>query len=310
MNFYLKCLFWISLIGIFLASFLPQLFPANWLADLFSHFKLQYIFLLLILFAVSFYIQKWHFSILIILFLLAWNSWFVLPLYFAPPTPFADSTESISILSINLLASNTQYAQTLDLIHKKDPDILVLLELSPLWKNEMKPLLEKYPHRLMNEQMNNFGIGLLSKIPITVSLHDFEKDLPASILGKFQVKDQSIYILTTHPVPPVNGQMFRMRNLQLEEIAELSQLLKHHFIVIGDLNTSSYSVHFQNLLSEGKLTDSRKGIGILPSWPANFFPLQTTLDHCLITEDLHVINRSTLSDIGSDHLPIWIEIGI
>jgi hypothetical protein len=45
-----KFLFQIILFGFSFASIIPHLFPNYWFTDIFSHFKLQYIILLLIFF--------------------------------------------------------------------------------------------------------------------------------------------------------------------------------------------------------------------------------------------------------------------
>lgn len=310
MKFLLKSLFWTILIGIFLASFLPHIFPNYWLTDIFSHFKLQYIILLLMLLLGVFFNKKRIFSVLLIVILIGWNSWFILPLYLENPGQNKTSTHSISILSINLLASNTNYLEVKNLIREKDADVLILLELSPQWENQMEKLYEIYPYRLMYPQKNNFGIGFLSKEPITSKLIIFGNNFPPSILGQLRVDDQLISILATHPVPPVNQDMFELRNLQLKKIAKFRHRYKENFIVIGDLNTTSYSLHFRQLLKASGLRDSRKGFGIASTWPVDFYPLRITLDHCLISKNLQIINRNTERDIGSDHLPIFVKIGL
>lgn len=310
MKSFLKSLFWMSIIGLGLASFLPHLFPNYGLTDIFSHFKLQYIILLLLLLLSGFYIQKRRFSIVFILILLIWNSWFIFPLFFSASPEKTTPTESISVLSLNLLASNTNYSEALDLIAEKDAEVVVLLELSPQWESEMQVLYKKYPYRFMHPQNNNFGIGVLSKKAMTSELIYLGKDFPPSILSRLQINDKIISILATHPVPPVSQEMFELRNLQLEEIADLRHREAENFIVIGDLNTSSYSEHFKDLLKKGDLRDSRKGFGIQSSWPADIYPLRTTLDHCLISGELQVMVRSTEKDIGSDHLPVFVELGI
>jgi endonuclease/exonuclease/phosphatase (EEP) superfamily protein YafD len=85
--------------------------------------------------------------------------------------------------------------------------------------------------------------------------------------------------------------------------------LSEKLIIAGDFNTSSFSNHFSKL-TNGDLKDSRIGFGLLPTWPANYLMLQTTLDHFLVSKNLEVIERSTGKNIGSDHLPINIIIGV
>lgn len=305
-----KILFLLVLFGVAFASFISHLFPHYWLTDIFSHFKLQYIILLLIFLlpASLFLIKKKVFPVVFILILLVWNSWFVLPLYLQD-SDNETSGETLSILSLNLLASNTNYAETLELIRGKKPDVVVLLELSPQWKEQLQVLNLMFPYQNMFPETNNFGIGILSKIPMTSSVTDFGKGFPPSIQGKMEINGRGLTLLATHPFPPVNQVKFESRNHQLQEIALFSKEQKGNFLLVGDLNTSSYSKHFQNLLKNGDLKDSRKGFGIASSWPTEFHLIRTTLDHFLFRGKMLVINRTTERSIGSDHLPVYLEMG-
>lgn len=308
----LKLFFIVTLYAIAFASVIPHLFPHYWLTDLFSHFKLQYIFLLLILLLPGFFflMRRRIFPVALILILLLWNSWFIVPLYL----PSSDKAEvygaSFSILSMNLLASNTNYSEAIDLIGEKDPDVVVLLELNPQWEKEMQILESKFPFRKMYPQTNNFGIGIFSKYPGSFTVTDFGKGFPPSIIGETEINGSPISILATHPFPPVSQEKFLLRNKQLKEIAELTKSRKGNLILVGDLNTSSYSPNFQELLKKGDLKDSRKGFGIASTWPVNYLIVRTTLDHILYKGKLQVIKRTTERSIGSDHLPIYMEFGL
>ncbi len=295
-----------------MAAIIPHLFPNYWLADIFSHFKLQYVILLLIVLlpASLFLIKKRIFAIVLVFLLLVWNSSFIVPLYLQDSNLIETSGKSLSVLSMNLLASNTNYTEALELIREKDPDILVVLELSPQWENQLQELNSQFPFRQMYTQKNNFGIGILSKIPLVSSVTDFGKNFPPSILGELEFNGQPVFILATHPVPPVSQDMFNFRNDQLKEIGKLSKLRNENFILVGDLNTSSYSKHFQELLENGNFKDSRKGFGIASTWPTDYHILRTTLDHFLLKGKMQVLKRSTEKSIGSDHLPVFLEFGL
>lgn len=308
----LKFLFSIILGGLAFTAVIPHLFPNYWLADIFSHFKLQYIILLLfVLLPASFFLIKRRiFPIILIFSLLVLNSSFIFPLYLQGSNFTETSEGSLSILSMNLLASNTNYTEALELIQEKDPDILVLLELSPEWENQLKDLNAQFPFRQLYPQMDNFGIGILSKIPMVSSVTDFGKNFPPSILGKLEFNGHPVFILATHPVPPVSQDMFNFRNDQLEEIVKFSKLQNEKLIVVGDLNTSSYSKHFHELLEHGDFQDSRKGFGIASTWPTDFHILRTTLDHFLLKGEMKVLKRTTEKSIGSDHLPVFLEVGL
>lgn len=308
---FLKLLFQIVLFGITFGSIFPHLFPDFWLTDIFAHFKLQYVIILMFfLLPIALYpAKKKIIPIGLIIILTVWNSWFIVPLYVQDKVVMENSGESLSILSMNLLASNTNYAEAIDLIREKDPDILVISELSPQWEAQLQELYPYFPFRQMVPQNNNFGIGMLSKIPMISEVTHLEKDFPPSIHGEIQINGSMVSILATHPVPPVGRERFELRNEQLQEIARLSARENGNFILVGDLNTSSFSKHFQDLLENGNLKDSRTGFGINSTWPSDFLIMRTTLDHILYKGDMRVLTRTTEKSIGSDHLPVYLEIG-
>lgn len=308
----LKLVFQFVLLGIALVSILPHLLPNFWFTDIFSHFKLQYVIILMFLLlpAALFPAKKRIFQIVLILILIMWNSWFIVPLYMQDKVMMENSGEPVSILSMNLLASNYNYNKALDLIREKDPDIVVFQELSLQWEAQLQDLYLHYPFRQMHPQNNNFGIGILSKFPMNSEVTNFGKGFPPSVLGEIKVDRELLTILATHPFPPVGQDRFEYRNEQLEEIAQLSNKQSGNFIVAGDLNTSSYSFHFGELLKNGNLYDSRKGFGIASTWPADYLIMRTTLDHILYKGNIQVLTRKTENSIGSDHLPVYLHIVI
>jgi endonuclease/exonuclease/phosphatase (EEP) superfamily protein YafD len=78
--------------------------------------------------------------------------------------------------------------------------------------------------------------------------------------------------------------------------------------VLGDLNATPWSYYFQRLVRESGLTDSSKGRGIHATWPAGLFPLRIPIDHCLLSPEIGVINKMTGNNVGSDHLPVVVDL--
>lgn len=83
-------------------------------------------------------------------------------------------------------------------------------------------------------------------------------------------------------------------------------------ICIGDLNISLWSPIYQSFRKQTKLRNVREGIGLLPSWPTfmGFGWLMIPIDHCLVSHDIRVMRAQTGERIGSDHLPLIIELEI
>jgi len=298
---------WIGIVGILIVSILPNISSDYWLFDILSNFKLQYLVIsVLLLIISSFILQHKVLALGFIVISILWNCYYILPYYLTSPNLISKSNFKIS--SLNLLSSNTKINLVESYIEKEDPDILVLMEFTPEWKRHLMPILKNYPYKKILTRTDNFGIALLSKFEMNSSIDYFELNNKPSIRAELKIENKSFTLIATHPMPPMNQSAFENRNKQLLNIVDKRSSFSENLIVIGDFNTSSFSNHFRALV-KGDLKDTRIGFGLLPTWPARFRMLQTTLDHCLVSENLIVLDRSVGENIGSDHLPIKISIG-
>ena len=290
-------------------SFIGFLGNENWLFDLFSHFKLQYFYLLILGTTILYLLDKKK-VVLIFLIPAIFNGIEIYSIYFGGNKDIT-STTTLKICSSNVLSSNDEFQKFEKLITTEKPDIIILQELNFIWKKRTDEYLKEYTYKKVVPRGDNFGIAIYSrkKLEKTEIINLGTNDIP-SIFCQIKVKDQTLNILGTHPLPPVGRTYSNHRNSQLESIALLASETTNHFIVLGDLNTTSYSHHFKKLLKNGNLIDSRKGFGIQGSWPT-WLPLASiTLDHCLASKDVIIKSRKMGPNIGSDHLPVILEIGL
>jgi len=105
----------------------------------------------------------------------------------------------------------------------------------------------------------------------------------------------------------MGGAIAQVRDRQLREVGRIAAELPRPLILLGDLNITSWSPHFQDLLESSGLRDSRLGWGIQPTWPANPWLLRIPIDHALVSRDVRVIARRTGPAIYSDHRPIVLD---
>ena len=304
----LKKFTWIATFLILLVTILPNIFHKYWLVDIFANFKLQYLVIsVFLLFIAGLLLKKKILALSLILLSILWNGYFVAPYYFNSKVLDSESTKKFKISSINLLSSNTEIALVKDYILKENPDVLVLMEFTPRWESDLLSITDNYPYKKLVTRTDNFGIALLSRFEMKTAIDYFGLYDKPSVIGDLKIKGARYTIVATHPVPPISQTTFINRNKQLTNIIKKKPLFSENLIIVGDFNTSSFSNHFGTLLKDG-LKDSRMGFGLLPTWPASFEIFQTTLDHCLVSENLVVLDRSTGKSIGSDHLPINIVI--
>jgi endonuclease/exonuclease/phosphatase (EEP) superfamily protein YafD len=245
----------------------------------------------------------------------ALNAVTIMSLYFPPEfAAIASPERRLRLLLSNVLTSNKQRAALIELTRAKQPDLLVLQEVSAEWIKDLNILRDQLPYSIAEPRDDNFGIALYSRIPFVEAkvVVPLNAALPG-ILAKINVNGQTVSILTIHTAPPVSShELFLLRNSQLREAAMTMRSLPEPKILIGDLNTTVWSPYFSKLVEESGLRDARQGFGVIPTWPANFpSPLmKIPIDHCLVSHDIRVVNIGAGPRVGSDHLPLIIDLEI
>lgn len=276
----------------------------HWFFQLFSHFMLQYVWLF-ILFGLFFFLTKKKvFAILsilfaVILFSKIWPSQIV--------TASSPKTQSeFSILSINLLSSNNDSKKVNQLIEDKDADVLLLIEYTSFW--DKNALTTEYPYSIIEPREDNFGIALYSKLPLTDgTILDFTNSRFPMTAAKIEVGNLKVDILGLHYENPIGRHQTKVQKFQIQETISYTQS-KQNVIVIGDFNLTPYTKDFSNLLHQANLRDSRVGFGIQGSWPSLWTPFRIPIDHALVSKNIKVKYREIGPSVGSDHLPLYLQI--
>jgi len=292
--------------GLAVATLLGFLGRFFWVFDLFSHFRVQLFQAALVLIGIAIWKRK-NKQLIAFALLACLNYAFVLPFYFGK-SPAATEQPARAML-MNVLASNSNTEQVLAAIEAADPDLLVLEEVTPEWAAKLVEL--NYPHRIADVRDDCFGIMLLSKHPLsnTNAVYVGTADVP-TITANVHLPQGEIFLIGTHPVPPVSAAYSRHRNSQLVALATLVEKQKKPVLLIGDLNTSPWSAHFARLLKESGLQNSMKHFGFQPSWPANNRLLRIPIDQMLHSPEILIHNRAIGGDVGSDHLPVIVDFSV
>lgn len=283
--------------------------------ELTSHFRLQYFLFSAFGLFVLLLARHWKWCVFTLI-CFAVNGFEVVKWYFPVSNPVnytkTETTQFLRLLLSNVHTINTEYSRVIELIHYHKPDIVVLQEIDEVWLDALKPLAGLYPYQISDPRPDNFGIALYSRIPFSNS--EVIKNLgPSEIPSlKIEIKPQEKFIslFSTHPLPPINQQYFEERNNQLEKVARYIKNIPGHKIIIGDLNTTMWSPFLKRFENISELNNVRNGFGILPTWPAKFGYLGIPIDHGFVSSDIRVDNVTVLKSIGSDHLPLMLDLSI
>lgn len=300
-----KTLYVLLIITLSVSLFSPYI--DHWLANLWVHFKLQFAVLFLISLIISLvYKLRSMFTVYSVIGLMI-N---VLPLIslYAPNEMYKeDNGNDTALLSINLWSQNTSYNRVNQLINTKEPDIIILLEYTPDWHNQLQPVLNDYPYHAKEIRTDNFGMAVYSKLPMK---HDIIiKEVPA-INAEIIVNGQSFQLLARHPNPPMTAANYSALKQSFYELKNLVQNKKQPVIVAGDLNTSGYTFFFKDLIRETRLKDAFKGKGLQATWPSDLYIFGLKLDHFLVSKSIKLKNAAVVDHINSDHLPIFMRFNL
>jgi len=297
-----------------------------WVFDLVSHFRPQYFIVLVVL--VVFFVKekKWK-SMGVGLFFGVANFILISPYIGTINSDTEEGQPKIRILSMNLSHTNSSYKKAILLIRKTQPSVLVLQELSNSWENGLGEALVQFPYSVkisentmdgVDSMLPNFlipkeklFIGLYSHLSFERIMIDRPDDFPVSyIRGSFKFKENIFTLFGVHLTSPVGKYRTDLRNKQLASLAEEIQKNNQPTVVVGDFNITPWSSYFEKFIQKTRLRDTRKGIGVYPTWLAQFPPLAIPIDHGLTSNGIKFGSFSLGSSFGSDHLPIILDFSI
>lgn len=276
--------------------------------DLLSHFRIQFIVLVGLALFLALLGKRFVVS-LIILTCLAMHTFDAWRLLKPAVQPSSGSGPTVRVMTSNLQVGNSQHDVHVDHIEDVSPDVVVFQEYTFEWQKALGAQLSAYPFRIEVPTHHAFGIALYSKLPIMDSeVFHFMRDTRKSINATVNFNGESLRIIGTHPPPPLSTGLYDTRNQHLKKLSALAVQSDERVVVVGDLNVSTWSSHFQNFLNAGQLIDGRRGHGVLPTWPGDRLPLQIPIDHILIGRDLQTLTMQTGEELGSDHKSLWADI--
>ena len=286
-----------------------------WFLDLFSHFRLQYLLLLLIA-TILLYIGGFFLQAITSGFFAILNLLLVIPFYVkeapAPQSVHANpKQDSYRVLLSNVLQKNPAFGAVRHLIRTSKPDFLVLIEVNKTWIDQLEPALKDLPFSRVKLRDDNYGIAIFSRIPAIFSeVKYFGSAGIPSIVATYSLHQRPVTLLATHPPPPKTRRTSVARNEQLAEIAEYVQTIEGEKLLVGDLNLTSWSPYFSDLTRLSGLRDSRLGFGMQNSWRAFRRWLVIPIDHVLVSAGVVVLARRVGPFIGSDHYPILLDFNL
>lgn len=313
----------LAVAGIVVCTILSFFSERLWLGELTLHFRVQYLAVALAAAAIAMGRQQWFVSAAALTVALI-NAWPALP-YLVPDRGLDQGATSVageqaavvSLLELNLLYDNHEYARVRQYLSARTPDVLVLTELTAGWVRELQPVVARYQYRLAFSRESPWGLGVYSRYPL-----DSPRIMDLGFAGSVNV-DASlrspagpVRFFAVHLASPISAAATVTRNRQLQALATLLAASRsgradsQPQVLVGDLNITPFSPRFTALLAQTHMVDARRGRGWQGTWPAAIPPLRVPIDFCLVDDAARVTEVTRGPDIGSDHLPTEVRLRI
>ncbi|MGI9233562.1 MAG: endonuclease/exonuclease/phosphatase family protein [Woeseiaceae bacterium] len=303
----------VSLIGLLQAaafitvasSFVTSMPSLPHYVELFSHFRLQYLVVCLMLLVVFAALRNTLYSVALFVALVL-NAGYVVPWYMGDSIP--ESAEAIKLIHVNVRAQNEQHERLFELIQAEQPDIFFVQEVSPAWFAAMQPLKTDYPFSYAEPRHGNFGIAMFSRLPLDSVTHVDSPPLQyPTMIATLSVAGEPLTLINTHPTIPLTRSGFEARNEHLQSVSEIVKSTGGAIVLSGDFNTSMWSPTYRSFEASTGLSNTRRGVGVLPTWPT-FMPFaMIPIDHALVSHEVRVHETRRGMGVGSDHRPLIIR---
>ncbi len=281
-----------------------------WLFDITSHFRVQYLAILLVVTGIG-AMRGMHQLASLCLFSALLDLFAIRTLWIHPH----DDTRSdlgapvFRTLLLNVRTENQDKARCLAFLQKSDADIIALSEADNAWADALAPLRKSHPQVLSEPRDDNFGLIMFSRFPVKRSqvVQLGEAEVP-TIEADLELPGGIVRLFITHPLPPGSRENTRLRDGQLALLAERVSRLDGTVVVLGDLNTTPWGSSFRDFKHVSGLNDTSEGQGWQPTWPTAFPFMLIPLDHAFTTSDLRVVERRIGPGLGSDHYPLLVDL--
>ena len=242
-----------------------------------------------------------------------------IPFLLLPPVPDDAPGEKIRVLSANLYIANPDPRPFVALLTRAQPDIVITEETRWDFADAVRGS-GLYPFESERDLAKTDDKKVFSRYPI----REFRQldDLPGRPVNRHAMRlvidtpAGPIIVYAVHPDTPRSLEQWYERTAYLERLSAAlrSEAPGTPVVVVGDWNLPAHSVFFRDFFAETGLRFARPGIW-LPITRFNtrlkpFGYFGSTIDHLAVSPGIRVTDWKRGSDIGSNHLPIIVDLAL
>ncbi|MGS2764976.1 endonuclease/exonuclease/phosphatase family protein [Sinomicrobium sp. M5D2P9] len=223
-----------------------------------------------------------------------------------------DDHNRISFLISNVLTPNRNSDKLIELIRRKNPNMVLTLETDSWWEEQLNVLEKDYPYSVKIPLDNLYGMHLYSNLELedAKTMYLVKDDIPSIESYVKLPSGKKVKIHCLHPMPPspTESDTSTDRDAELLLVGEKVKRAEETTLVFGDLNDVAWSYTTTLFRKISGLLDPRIGRGMFSTFHAGYFFLRWPLDHVFHSKDFMLNKIRRLPGVGSDHFPIYADL--
>ncbi|WP_235497684.1 endonuclease/exonuclease/phosphatase family protein [Frankia sp. R43] len=265
--------------------------------------------------AIGFALRRGRLMMLCGLVAVAHLFWAVPELFPGGPENAPQGSARLRVMTANLLYHNAEAGRLGDQIRRASPDVLVLVELSPLTLTKLRDsgALADYRYSEVHPQEGAFGAAVFSRFPLSDAATP-EVAGYASLRATVRVDERRSFVVhAVHTIAPTSGEYARAWRDQLDHLRAEVAASRLPVVLAGDFNATRDNRPLRELISAG-VRDAHDvvGAGWTPTWNASMFavPPIARIDHILASPAFAITGYQVGSEFGSDHKPVLADLAM
>ncbi|MCA1995478.1 MAG: endonuclease/exonuclease/phosphatase family protein [Coleofasciculus sp. S288] len=136
------------------------------------------------------------------------------------------------------------------------------------------------------------------------------------------MQGKAVQVIVMRPPAPQTKAHFNRRNQVLRTLADYAKQQKPPLILMGDFNTTSWSLYWREFVQRSGLRSASLGHGLHLTWyyakPTKAFSsthwlfqlIKIPIDHIFVSQNVHVDRVTTAPPGVSDHRPLIVNIRV
>ncbi|MDZ4832628.1 MAG: hypothetical protein SGJ27_02385 [Candidatus Melainabacteria bacterium] len=297
-----------------IVGFLPNM----WLAELFASLRAQFIIILLLCILPALFVPQLRLPMLISCVLFAAvNAAFVVPPMIPKPPPSKDleglTLVNFRIMQLGIEDPETKLEPIVQQISNSRANVVCVTGIpnrSLIKLNEIMP--SQYLHRAFYNRDDGYAQAIYSDVPLKGSVQKKVGPEKLPVVCTSIHFDYAWFRVIMVKLPePTNDATLAKRNEQLTAVAQVVKSFDGRKIVLGNFNTTPYSMAFSPFLKDTELIDTRDGVQ--PNYsllgPVDVPGLsRVPADHILINKRVGLLHRYVFPTEGLTHQPLLADL--